>query len=112
VATKKTKLGNNPNTTLHIYTRVSTVVQADKGTTLDSQLELGKKKAKELKFSVEHWNEGGKSSAPNKMVPQGPKRVGLEKSKDLIPVSIKSLFLLAKQIVPFILIVILVDMFF
>jgi DNA invertase Pin-like site-specific DNA recombinase len=62
VATKKTKLGNNPSTTLHIYTRVSTVVQADKGTSLDSQLELGKKKAKELKFSVEHWNEGGKSS--------------------------------------------------
>lgn len=62
MATKKTKLGNNPNTTLHIYTRVSTVVQADKGTSLDSQLELGKKKAKDLKFSVEHWNEGGKSS--------------------------------------------------
>ena len=62
MATKKTKLGNNPTTTLHIYTRVSTVVQADKGTSLDSQLELGKKKAKELKFSVEHWNEGGKSS--------------------------------------------------
>jgi DNA invertase Pin-like site-specific DNA recombinase len=49
-------------TTLHIYTRVSTVVQADKGTSLESQLELGKKKAKDLKFSFEHWNEGGKSS--------------------------------------------------
>jgi DNA invertase Pin-like site-specific DNA recombinase len=49
-------------TTLHIYTRVSTVVQADKGTSLVSQLELGKKKAKDLKFAVEHWNEGGKSS--------------------------------------------------
>jgi DNA invertase Pin-like site-specific DNA recombinase len=48
--------------TLHIYTRVSTVVQADKGTSLDSQLELGKKKAKELKFTFEHWDEGGKSS--------------------------------------------------
>lgn len=48
--------------TLHIYTRVSTVAQADKGTSLDSQLELGKKKAKELMFDVEHWNEGGKSS--------------------------------------------------
>lgn len=62
MATKKTKLGNHPNTTLHIYTRVSTVVQADKGTSLESQLELGKKKAKDLKFAVEHWNEGGKSS--------------------------------------------------
>lgn len=62
MATKKTPKGNTPATTLHIYTRVSTVAQADKGTSLDSQLELGKKKAKELKFAVEHWNEGGKSS--------------------------------------------------
>lgn len=62
MATKKTKLGNTPESTLHIYTRVSTVVQADKGTSLESQLELGKKKAKDLKFAVEHWNEGGKSS--------------------------------------------------
>lgn len=62
MATKKTKQGNHPEATLHIYTRVSTVVQADKGTSLESQLELGKKKAKDLKFAVEHWNEGGKSS--------------------------------------------------
>lgn len=62
MATKKTKQGNKPEATLHIYTRVSTIVQADKGTSLDSQLELGKKKAKDLKFAVEHWNEGGKSS--------------------------------------------------
>lgn len=48
--------------TLHIYTRVSTVMQADKGTSLDSQLELGKKKAKTLKFNFVHWNEGGRSS--------------------------------------------------
>ncbi len=55
----------------------------------------------------------GKSAAPNKMVPQSPKRVhDVEKSKDVIPVYIKSLFLLVKQIFPFILIVILVDMFF
>ncbi len=47
---------------LHIYTRVSTVVQADKGTSLESQLELGKKKAKELQLDFQHWDEGGKSS--------------------------------------------------
>ena len=52
----------NPNKTLHIYTRVSTVTQADKGTSLDSQQQLGLKKAKELKFDHEIWNEGGKSS--------------------------------------------------
>jgi len=51
-----------PNDTLHIYTRVSTVTQADKGTSLDSQQQLGIKKAKELKFNFEVWNEGGKSS--------------------------------------------------
>jgi DNA invertase Pin-like site-specific DNA recombinase len=53
---------SNPNKTLHIYTRVSTVTQADKGTSLDSQQQLGLKKAKELKFDHEIWNEGGKSS--------------------------------------------------
>jgi len=62
VATKKTAKGNNPATTLHIYTRVSTVAQADKGTSLESQLQIGTKRAKLLKFTVEHWNEGGRSS--------------------------------------------------
>lgn len=57
-----TKTKSKADQTLHIYTRVSTAVQADKGTSLDSQLALGKKKAKELKFEFEHWNEGGKSS--------------------------------------------------
>lgn len=57
-----TRKKSTADTTLHIYTRVSTVVQADKGTSLESQLELGKKKAKDLKFAFEHWNEGGKSS--------------------------------------------------
>ncbi|NDY82327.1 recombinase family protein [Orrella sp. NBD-18] len=52
----------SPENTLHIYTRVSTVTQADKGTSLDSQQQLGLKKAKELKFDHEIWNEGGKSS--------------------------------------------------
>jgi len=57
-----TKSKHKNDQTLHIYTRVSTMSQADKGTSLESQLELGKKKAKDLKFSIEHWNEGGKSS--------------------------------------------------
>jgi DNA invertase Pin-like site-specific DNA recombinase len=52
----------SPEKTLHIYTRVSTLNQADKGTSLDSQLELGKKKAKDLKFAFIHWNKGRKSS--------------------------------------------------
>ena len=62
MATKKTPKGNNPSTTLHIYTRVSTIAQADKGTSLESQLQIGTKRAKLLNFTVEHWNEGGKSS--------------------------------------------------
>jgi DNA invertase Pin-like site-specific DNA recombinase len=48
--------------TLHIYTRVSTMAQADHGTSLQSQLELGIKKAKDLGFEFQHWDEGGKSS--------------------------------------------------
>jgi len=48
--------------TLHIYTRVSTIAQAEHGTSLDSQRELGIKKAKELGFDYKVWNEGGRSS--------------------------------------------------
>jgi len=48
--------------TLHIYTRVSTIAQAEHGTSLDSQRELGLKKAKELGFDYKVWNEGGRSS--------------------------------------------------
>jgi DNA invertase Pin-like site-specific DNA recombinase len=55
-------MSSSIDTTLHIYTRVSTVAQADKGTSLQSQLELGKEKAEELGFSYQHWDEGGKSS--------------------------------------------------
>jgi DNA invertase Pin-like site-specific DNA recombinase len=57
-----TKSKTKSDQILHIYTRVSTASQADKGTSLESQLQLGKKKANELKFAFEHWNEGGKSS--------------------------------------------------
>lgn len=59
---KKKISGQSPDNTLHIYTRVSTVTQADKGTSLESQLQLGTKKAKELKFGIKHWDEGGRSS--------------------------------------------------
>lgn len=48
--------------TLHIYTRVSTASQEDKGTSLQSQEELGIKKAEELGFDPRLWNEGGASS--------------------------------------------------
>lgn len=47
---------------LHIYTRVSTLVQADEGMSLEFQRELGIKRAKELGFEYKLWNEGGKSS--------------------------------------------------
>jgi DNA invertase Pin-like site-specific DNA recombinase len=48
--------------TLHIYTRVSTEVQATEGTSLETQKELGIEKAKELGFNHKVWNEGGASS--------------------------------------------------
>jgi DNA invertase Pin-like site-specific DNA recombinase len=47
---------------LHIYTRVSTAAQEDKGTSLDSQDKLGRDRAKALGFVAKLWNEGGKSS--------------------------------------------------
>ena len=51
-----------PESTLHIYTRVSTVVQADEGMSLEFQAESGFKRAKDLGFKPVLWNEGGKSS--------------------------------------------------
>ena len=51
-----------PSETLHIYTRVSTAAQRDEGTSLQTQLEQGKNKAKQLGLAVKHWDEGGKSS--------------------------------------------------
>lgn len=47
---------------LHIYTRVSTIAQEDKGTSLASQEKLGLDRAKALGFDAKVWNEGGKSS--------------------------------------------------
>ena len=48
--------------TLHIYTRVSTVVQADEGMSLDVQRDIGIDRAKSLGFGFKLWNEGGRSS--------------------------------------------------
>jgi site-specific DNA recombinase len=48
--------------TLHIYTRVSSSVQEEEGTSLETQKELGIKKAEDLGFSYQLWNEGGQSS--------------------------------------------------
>lgn len=48
---------------LHIYTRVSTSAQEVDGTSLDTQQELGIKKAAELGFKYKVWNEGGQSSS-------------------------------------------------
>lgn len=47
---------------LAIYVRVSTQNQMEDGTSIDTQLELGKLKAKELDFTPIIFNEGGKSS--------------------------------------------------
>lgn len=49
-------------TTLHVYTRVSTTTQEDHGTSLETQAILGERKAEELGFDFRLWNEGGKSS--------------------------------------------------
>ena len=48
--------------TLHTYTRVSTRVQDDEGTSLATQKELGIAKSKELGMNHKVWNEGAASS--------------------------------------------------
>jgi DNA invertase Pin-like site-specific DNA recombinase len=54
--------GADPESTLHIYTRVSTAAQRDEGTSLQTQLQQGEDRAKQLGFQTIHWDEGGKSS--------------------------------------------------
>lgn len=49
--------------TLHIYTRVSTIVQEEMGSSLDTQKELGISKSKNLGYEYKVWNEGGQSSS-------------------------------------------------
>ena len=47
--------------TLHTYCRVSTRIQ-EEGASLETQKDLGAKKAKELGFRHKVWNEGSASS--------------------------------------------------
>ena len=47
---------------LHIYTRVSSLVQSEDGTSLETQKMDGIRKSAELCFDHVIWNEGGKSS--------------------------------------------------
>jgi site-specific DNA recombinase len=47
---------------LHIYTRVSTGIQ-EEGTSLDTQLEEGVKRANKLGMEYKLWNEGGQSGS-------------------------------------------------
>ncbi|MDN3987395.1 recombinase family protein [Zwartia vadi] len=49
--------------TLHIYTRVSSTAQQEDGTSLESQKQLGIRRAEELGFEPRLWNEGGQSSS-------------------------------------------------
>ena len=53
---------------LHIYTRVSTTAQEQDGTSLETQKELGIKKASDLGLGYKVWNEGGQSSAKDDFV--------------------------------------------
>ena len=48
--------------TLHCYLRVSSISQEETGTSLETQRELGKLKAEQLKMNVKFWDEGAKSS--------------------------------------------------
>ena len=48
---------------LHIYSRVSSAVQEEDGTSLDTQREAGERLAEKLGFKPVLWNEGGQSSA-------------------------------------------------
>ena len=50
------------NNILHIYTRVSSTIQQEEGTSLEAQKQVGFKKAIELRFDKRLWNEGGQSS--------------------------------------------------
>ena len=50
-------------TELHIYSRVSSAVQEEDGTSLDTQKEAGERLAEKLGFKPVLWNEGGQSSA-------------------------------------------------
>ena len=54
--------GRTMKQVLHIYCRVSSEIQSSEGTSLESQQQLGKLKAKALKFEPKIWLEGVASS--------------------------------------------------
>jgi len=58
----RSKKETNQNSTLHIYTRVSSAAQANEGTSLATQYQLGVARAKQLRLVPRRWDEGGKSS--------------------------------------------------
>lgn len=60
--TVRNKKEADPSSTLHIYTRVSSMAQANDGTSLGTQYQLGVARAKQLKLVPQRWDEGGKSS--------------------------------------------------
>jgi len=55
-------------TVLYIYTRVSTSIQEEEGTSLDVQKSLGVQKSKELGFDFQVFNEGGQSSSNDDLI--------------------------------------------
>ena len=75
----KTETLQSPKNTLHIYTRVSTLVQRDEGTSLGTQLEAGIKRAASLGFHHKVWDEGGKSSSHEEVTGR-PKLAALYKA--------------------------------
>ena len=54
--------------TLHIYTRVSTKGQSEKGMSLGEQRSRGIEVSKQLEMDYKVWNEGGKSSYTDDLI--------------------------------------------
>jgi|TARA_Y100000031_G_C8220575_1_gene385720 DNA invertase Pin-like site-specific DNA recombinase len=67
---------------LHIYTRVSSSIQEEEGTSLETQLEEGKKRAKQLGMKFEVWNEGSESGSKNDLVNRPQLLLLLKKIED------------------------------
>jgi site-specific DNA recombinase len=74
---------------LHIYTRVSSTVQEEDGTSLDTQKDLGIQKSKELGFDYKIWNEGGQSSSKDDL---GNRPVLVELLNEVEDGNVKHLF--------------------
>ena len=67
---------------LHIYSRVSSTVQEEDGTSLDTQKAAGERLAKQLGFTPILWNEGGQSSASEDLTNRPILRKLLERVND------------------------------